>query len=324
MSPVRERVDPVLEDGELLDCIAVNVSVLLRHRGAADARSPYACQWRFAFTDADGGLPVLEHEPALSVVAEQTGHRLREIELPASAEALAELVERAGPVLLLGDAFAMRWVPYHGHAHMEHSLIVDGVSADGRWADVADGYRNRTEWGDAAPCRVRLEVAELLAICAPGGALRVHVLEQAGPPRPVDAPAWLRRNAAAMCGAEAATSLAVFADRARMDGDGLPERFERFVLACWLTYRARALHARWLASVERERAQVLPPGFAAAFDESVVGAWRRAMEFSYVASRRVRLGRALPPAPFDIVAGQAAPAELDLARRLAERLGDGR
>jgi hypothetical protein len=310
VSAVRERVDPVCEDGELLDCIAVNLCVLLRHRGAADWRSPFACQWRFAFADAEGGLPALEHEPLASVIAEQSGLRLRDVEVETGA--LAGLVERAGPVLLRGDAFAMRWVPYHGHAHMEHSFIVDGVSPDGGWAEAADGYANRTEWGDAVPCRFRLGIAELGDLCAPDGVLRAQVFERAGPPRAVDAPAWLRRNAAAMAGAGAA--LAAFADRARLDGGDLPERFERFVLACWLVHRARALHARWLGTLERD---ALPPGFAAEFEESVVGAWRRAAEFAYVASRRVRLGRALPPAPFDIVADQAAPAELDLAGSLS-------
>lgn len=319
-------VEPVCEHGQFLDCVAVNLSVLLRHLGVEDSSSPFACQWRFTFPPPAGELPVLEHRPVLSVMAEQSGYRLADRDIPRDrvGPGLAELVAGAGPVLLIGDAFSMPWVPYHGHVHMAHSFIVDGVSADARWAEVADGYTNRTEWGDAAPCRTRVAVADLAGICSPGegGALRAGIFERVGPPEPVDAGAWLRCNAAAMSGPDAATSFTTFADQARLGDGDLPARFEQFVLACWLVARARASHARWLASLARDEATLLPPEFAAAFEESVVGAWSKVMEFSYIASRRVRQGRAIPPAPFDIVARQAGPAELELAGRLLEWLRD--
>jgi hypothetical protein len=322
------RVEPACEDGELLDCVAVNLAVLLRHVGAEDSRSPFACQWCFAFPPETGELPVLEHRPLLTVIAEQSGYRMRDLELPEDrlGDRLAEVVTEAGPVLLLGDAYDMDWVPYHGHVHMEHSFIVDGVSSDGRWAEVADGYVNRTEWGDAVPCRARVAVAELIDICSrsEAGCIRAGVLEPAVSSGPVDAAAWLRRNADAMCGPEAANSFERFVDRSRLAGDDMPARFDQFVLACWLVARARALHARWLASLTGDPAGLLPPGFAAAFMDTVAGSWRKAMEFSYVAGRRVRQGRAMPPAPFDIVASQAAPAEQCLAEQLATWLGGGR
>lgn len=321
-------VEPVCEHGQLLDCVAVNLSVMLRHLGAEDSSSPFACQWRFTFPPPSGELPVLEHQPLLSVMTEQSGYRLVHVDIPGDrvGAGLARLVAGAGPVLLLGDAFSMPWVPYHGHVHMTHSFIIDGVSADAEWAEVADGYTNRTEWGDAAPCRTRVAVADLVDICSPGegGGLRAGVFERVAAPKPVDARTWLARNAAAMSGPDTAAAFESFADRDRLVQGDVPARFEQFVLACWLVARARAVHARWLASLARDRAELLPPEFAATFEGSVVGAWTKAMEFSYIASRRVRQGRAVPPAPFDIVARQAAPAELELAGRLLEWLGDER
>lgn len=319
-------VEPVCEHGPLLDCVAVNLSVLLRHAGAEDSSSPFACQWCFEFPPPTGELPVLEHRPLLSVIAEQSGYRLRHVDIAADrvGEGLAGLLAAEGPVLLLGDAYAMPWVPYHGHAHMEHSFIVDGVSVDGRWAEVADGYCNRTEWGEAVPCRARVAVEDLAGICpSPGAAgLRAGVLERTAPPRPVDAGAWLRRNAEAIAGPSTAAAFERFADPARVAAGDAPARFDQFVLACWLVARSRTVHARWLARVAREHPPLLPPGFPAEFEASVVAPWTRAMEFSYIASRRVRLGRAAPPAAFDIVAGQAAPAERELAGRLMGWVGD--
>ena len=321
-------VEPVCEHGQFLDCVAVNLSVMLRHLGVEDSSSPFACQWRFTFPPPAGELPVLEHQPLLSVMTRQSGYRLVDVDIPEDrvGAGLAEGVSGAGPVLLLGDAFSMPWVPYHGHVHMVHSFIVDGVSADARWAEVADGYTNRTEWGDAAPCRTRVAVAELIDICTPADdrGLRAGIFERVAPPQPVDARAWLLCNAAAMSGSDTATSFTSFADPARLEGGDQSARFEQFVLACWLVARARTVHARWLASLAPDDAALLPPEFAAAFEASVVSAWSKAMEFSYIASRRIRQGRAVPPAPFDIVANQAAPAELDLARQLLQWLSDER
>ncbi|GAA0467629.1 hypothetical protein Ade02nite_88400 [Paractinoplanes deccanensis] len=287
------RVDPTGLDAELLDCYDDNLQVLARHAGAADVRGPFFRDWGFT---AEG--PEFSREPVERRLREDTGLTVAwHPPLPSAVEACAALLAEGRPVLAMGDAYDMPWLPYAGHAHMTHSFVVDAI--DGGTAGIADAYHNDTAWGSARPGRTEIDTARLAGLL--GADARIATLEPAGPAMPLDPAEVMRANAEALD----VSALRDYADRIRRLDDR--PGTEELALACWLGVRSRTRYGRWLAALAERDPAVAP--VADRFRDEVVPAWRRASERAYIARQRAERGRAVPAGAFDALAGPVADAE---------------
>jgi len=293
-------------DSADLDCVCDNVALLLAHAGVADVRTPFALDWRFDLVEGRGGRPRLDLPPASlpELLAERTGFTLEWRPVGALDEAVAEWREALGrgePVLVVGDAFDLPWVPYHGRKHLDHGFVVEGVE-DGV-THVVDAYDNVTQWGRAEPLATTVPVADLAAALEDGS---WTLLVRVGDAAPLDLGERLADNAAAIVAAEADGSYRRFVDAHREPDE---PTLDNLTLQTWLLARNRALHARWLADQEGLGE------LAERFETEVVAAWRRAAETAYMALRRVSAGRQPPPAAFEATEAAVA-AEPALAAEL--------
>jgi Butirosin biosynthesis protein H, N-terminal len=302
------RCAPLLDrvDSADLDCVSDNVALLLAHAGLADVRTPFALDWRFDLRDGADGLPRLDLPPAglPELLAERTGFTLEWRPVGALPEALAEWREalaRGEPVLAVGDAFHLPWVPYHGHKHLDHGFVVEALE-DGV-AHVVDAYDNATQWGRAEPLATTVPVDDLAEALADG---RWTLLTRVGDPAPLDVAERLAENAAAILDAERDGSYRRFVEAHREPDE---PTLDNLTLQTWLLARNRALHARWLGDQEGLGE------LAERFETEVVAAWRRAAETAYMALRRVSAGRQPPPAAFEATEAAVA-AEPALAAEL--------
>ena len=293
-------------DSADLDCVCDNVALLLAHAGVADVRTPFALDWRFDLVEGRGGRPRLDLPPASlpELLAERTGFTLEWRPVGALDEAVAEWREALGrgePVLVVGDAFDLPWVPYHGRKHLDHGFVVEGVE-DGV-THVVDAYDNVTQWGRAEPLATTVPVADLAAALEDGS---WTLLVRVGDAAPLDVGERLADNAAAIVAAEADGSYRRFVEAHREPDE---PTLDNLTLQTWLLARNRSLHARWLA--DQEELGDLPERF----ESEVVAAWRRAAETAYMALRRVSAGRQPPPAALH-AAEAAVAAEPALAAEL--------
>ena len=293
-------------DSADLDCVCDNVALLLAHAGVADVRTPFALDWRFDLVEGRGGRPRLDLPPASlpELLAERTGFTLEWRPVGALDEAVAEWREALGrgePVLVVGDAFDLPWVPYHGRKHLDHGFVVEGVE-DGV-THVVDAYDNVTQWGRAEPLATTVPVTDLAAALEDGS---WTLLVRVGDAAPLDLGERLADNAAAIVAAEADGSYRRFVE-AHSEPD--EPTLDNLTLQTWLLARNRSLHARWLA--DQEELGDLPERF----ESEVVAAWRRAAETAYMALRRVSAGRQPPPAALH-AAEAAVAAEPALAAEL--------
>jgi hypothetical protein len=302
-------------DTDLLDCLAVNLAVLLGWHGHADIRTPFAARWRFrlratAAGDCAPDLPAFDLAEDLRELAGWELRWQRAGYLGSQLPAWAASTDEGQPVLVVADAFDMPWVPYAGHEHMEHSFIV--TRADGASLTVADGYANTTEWGAARPVLATLGPDETRRLLACPG--RWSVPRPAGRPavrRPLaatDVARLIRDNADEIGAASRAGRYQVFLRRAAALAHG--KDLSPLALDSWLLARSRRLHARWLDS---DAAAWVPASVRQDFSALVAAAWARAAEMAYIGLRRARAGRAVPPAMADSLR-QACSAEQDLAR----------
>jgi Butirosin biosynthesis protein H, N-terminal len=302
------RCAPLLDrvDSADLDCVSDNVALLLAHAGVADVRTPFALDWRFDLRERPDGLPRLDLPPAglPELLAERTGFTLDWRPVGPLAEAVPEWREALAegePVLVVGDAFHLPWVPYQGHKHLDHGFVVEGLE-DGV-AHVADAYDNVTQWGRSEPLATTVPVDDLAAALEDG---RWTLLVPVGDPRPLDVAARLAENAAAILEAERDGSYRRFVEAHREPDE---PTLDNLTLQTWLLARNRSLHARWLADQEGLG------DLAERFEREIVAAWRRAAETAYMALRRVSAGRQAPPATFQ-AAEAAVAAEPALAAEL--------
>jgi len=301
-APLLDRVDSADPD-----CVSDNVALLLAHAGVDDVRTPFALDWRFDLRDGADGLPRLDLPPAglPQLLAERTGFTLEWRPVGALPGALAEWREalaRGEPVLAVGDAFHLPWVPYHGHKHLDHGFVVERLE-DGI-AHVVDAYDNVTQWGRAEPLTTTVPVDDLASALADDG--RWTLLVRVGEPPPLHVGERPAENAAAILEAERDGSYRRFVE-AHLEPD--ERTLDNLTLQTWLLARNRSLHARWLADQEGLG------DLAERFETDVVAAWRRASETAYMALRRVSAGRQPPPAAFQATEAAVA-AEPALAAEL--------
>jgi hypothetical protein len=309
-------------DSHLLDCIEDNVAVLLRHAGVSEVRTPFACEWHFAFT-VERPMPSLHRSTLDARVERFTARRLRRATLAEDCvEQCRRLLPEAQALLLFGDAYFMPWLPYFGADHLEHSFLVDAVSNDGH-VRVVDAYCNRTEWGDARPVEAWVPARALAKIV---GALQTEnrghfiTLEPLSHSRSVSAEEVLRDNARhmlrALSGEDALRAFATYYDSRAEEAASV----KQFVLACWLAVRSRALHGLWLWDVSRAHPELLPPGFAERFRLEVLRPWERVNEFAYVLWRRISQGKRAVRSCFELLANGVHVGEWTLARELSAHL----
>lgn len=293
-------------EGAYLDCVSDDLALLLAAKGVTDIRTPFAADWRFDLVEVPGGLPRLDLPPSTQddQLAERTGWRPRwrpVTSLAGEVPAWQRVLGQHDPIVLVGDAFHLPWLPYRGHEHMSHGFVLDGLTPDGM-AHIVDPYDNATQWGRATPLTTDVPLASLRAALDGG---RWAVLEPAGLAHPVDPDAAVAANAEAILLAHERGGYDSFVDRHRPAGAA---ELENLALQSWLLARNRALHGRWLSTVDLE--------VAGRFDTEVAAGWRRASEMSYLALRRVRAGRQAPTAVFTALCS-VAEAETRLAQDLS-------
>lgn len=304
-------------DSAYLDCVSNTLALLLAHRGLPDVRTPFACDWRFDLAGPGDGFAGPDLPPADQdeLLATRTGWRPGWLPIGDLNDDLprwwARLAEDR-PVVLVGDAFEMAWLPYAGHEHMEHGFVLEGLSrsADGTvLAHVVDPYDNVTQWGRATPLTTEVPVSALTAALAGG---RWATLERTGLPAPLDPVPQLAGNATAILDAARTGAYERFVDQYRPMGTG---ELTHLALQTWLLTRQRGLHARWLGDLPEA---VLAPELATRFADEVETGWRRAGEVVYLALRRVAAGRAAPTSALTAVRA-ACEAETRFAADLTEK-----
>jgi hypothetical protein len=305
-----------LVDSVHLDCICDAVTLLLAQAGVADVREPFAADWRFDLVGDEEELPRLDLPPAdlADRLARRTGFALSWQRLISVEDALPrwrDLLAQNRPVLVVGDAFYLPWVPYAGHEHMDHGFVVEGIH-DNTDVQLVDPYENTTEWGRAVPQTVTLSAGELARAITAG---RWAVLTRTGEPRPVDVAAQLAENACAVD-----VNLRTFVEAHRAPDE---PALANLTLSTWLLARNRALHRRWLVDVAPALEGLGLAGLPDRFEREVAQAWKRASEASYLALRRLRSGRAVPPIAVT-AAEQATAAEAQIREYLRSRLARAR
>lgn len=309
-------------DSRYLDCVDDNVAVLLKYAGHGDTRTPFACEWHFAFASATHTVAVFR-TPIEDRIARWTPYRLVRERVGGDVIAWCrDRVVSSGPILLYGDAYFMPWLVYAGHQHIEHSFLVDAVTADDG-VRIVDAYCNRTTWGDIRPTecwishKTFLECVQTLETPMSATSARVERTDM----RPgAELVAELRTNAAAMLAAAAEQgAMSAFVD-AYTTAISDSAFVTRFVLDCWLAVRVRGLHALWLTDIAEQRPDIIAPRLAERFRVDVVSAWQRVNELAFLMQRRVSLGRSAPAGALDWIREAVIPAERKVAVELSEHL----
>lgn len=279
-------------DSAQLDCVSVNLALLLAHEGVADVRTPFAHEWALRLVDDGGGfapeLPSRAQPRSLERFAGFAPQR-RTIGLLTDAVACWRAELAAGrPVLVEADAFFLPWVPYHQNEHMSHGFVVDGIGAGADPVlEVVDPYDNNTRWGRSAPMTTAIR-SSLLVDAVRAGSWTVVV--PAGEAGTADPEAEIARNCASIVAA--AGDGTVDRLRAAARATSVPG-LHQLALWGWLFTRARELHLLWLNTVSNGPGTAAPP-FARAFGAEVVPRWRRLQEVTYIAVRRAEAGRSVP------------------------------
>lgn len=304
----------------LFDCVSDDLALLLMARGVDDVVDVFGRDWRFGVRGRDDGLvtvdlPAPDRDDRM---AERTGLRPRWHRVTALADHMLTwrtLLSAGDPVVLVGDAYHLPWLPYSGHEHMDHGFVLEGLSGDddGTVAHVVDPYDNATAWGTARPLSSGISLTALEAAMA-GGRWAALTADGAAVAAP-DPDTTIAANAAAIDSAVRRGSYTRFtASYVAASADGLPG----LSLQTWLLARDRGLHACWLA---QQPAGTLARDLADQFAGEVVTAWRRAAEAAYIAGRRAASGRLIPPSAYAAVDAAAAEAAIaaQVRRHVPER-----
>lgn len=299
-----------------MDCVSDDLSLLLAHYGVKDNEEPFSVDWRFDLQEDEPG-PVRLQLPALDLeerIAARTGLRLtwhatRDVE-----DAAREWVDRlknGRPILVVGDAFHLPWLPYHGNEHMDHGFVVDGVHGlpqrlQDLVLDVTDPYENATRWGASKPLCTTVKLADI-APAVRGG--RWGTL-QGGPGEEKHSSASCRMTDNLLALRVALEEGAYRRFSGSLDAKS-PASWEHYSLQTWLLARSRALHSRWINVHENDWQALEREGkkFPSLFDEHVTDPWKRAAQSCYLASRRTSSGKNAPPSAREILEFAAASEE---------------
>ena len=315
------QVEPVVPYASLLDCVSVNLVALLRYYGASNCYDPFRSEW---FFDDDQGKPwpTLRRVAVLSSIRAHTGLAFSRERPPRSefASCVERILQGGAPVIVHGDAFYLPWLPYYRTEHIHHAFVVDGVEGGG--LHVVDAYVIETEWGQAVPTAQTVERERVQrSVWAwsgenSGTITSIRTREECRQPSVVSI---LQGNSETLIRRRIPRQIQRFAETAERRRDDRAA-MKRFVLACWLVARSRALHLTWLRDVATSaKGGPLSSDFVDDFEHNVVSAWSQAASFSYVASRRLQQGRCPGVVSFDLVKRIAAEEER-LAAEVRNRL----
>lgn len=323
ISTVPEPATRANADWDVLDCIAVNLAVLLRRAGLPDTSTALCSQWTFMVDGRERWpVPVLEHTRREVHVERVTGLacRAHDLALDQPVEEIDHLLQTTGGVLVYADAYWLPWLPMYGRQHVEHSAAVTKVTAD--MVDITDAYTAATEWGDASYIETRLPREVLArAIRDSRGEHRhraVTVLPRAGGPV-ADACALLSANVRAVRETVVAgRAIARFAE-AYSDLRGDVDQWRAFDLSCWMVARARAAHARWLSRLTGTDRYLVPQGLVDGFDR-LARDWQRTSQLAYLNRRKVVAGRSGTAGVAGRISADLQTAEVRLCEQLADHL----
>ncbi|MFF8830832.1 acyl carrier protein [Streptomyces sp. NPDC015131] len=288
--------DPLAEairgiDTTALDCVQVNAAVLADAAHGSGTHRELGGRLRFTTRSrTTGALPTVEQQP-VDQVRQLAGPLGLALDIGAPVTEGAALLDRlpadGGALYVVGDAYRMPWLPYHGHQHMDHSLLLRATDGGAR-VEAVDAYDNETPYGRAEPVICSYERAQAAALFDGAPAVPVSV-------RPLPGPGAAREPVARTLARNAEDAALLLA------GDA-PERYAHafrdlsdqsaactaLLLETWLLARSRRLHAAWVA----DRA----PGSAhASAAAERAAAWDELAGQCYLASRRVQRGRPVPP-----------------------------
>lgn len=315
-------------DYEYLDCIENNIATLLAYEGVQDLRTPFACQWYFFFQEGAKNRVRVKRQAVEDLVLKYTGYRVSQYSLndkPLDLELYTAHIERKKPLLIIGDAFYMSWLPYFQREHMDHSFIVAGIDEERSVVKVVDAYYNHTEWGLVEPVDTNIPLAELCKITDSLGEGKEYIILEK---REGDyAISWnwngiLKENA---------TSIAQNIDRRNMLGQFCEfyrnrlddiEEIKTFVLDCWLIYRNRKMHSLWLVDSARREDESWHGEIAESFNKEIVTAWQRVNEFAYIMLRRLVRNKKAPETSFDLIENELRASEVKLAMQIIDRTED--
>lgn len=314
--PATLGVSEIIDDAPNLNCDNANVSALAQFYGVAEPSAPVGCQWHFSLP-RPGRLPAILRTPTLRAFADRTGLVFRRARPGRDYyDRVRGLVRDGVPVMVYGNQYNMKWVPYYRNEVASHPFIVDGLDTGGY--HVLEAYQNTSDWGECSPSELWITDAELAyAVETLDGPLRGVVIHLAGRRDPVeiDPVDDIRRNAAMILrriGEQ--DGLAEFSRRFRLQATDT-QAMKLYDLSCWELTRARSCHLRWLRlrSAADDR---IPRELVDRFEAELVTPWRRALQFAHLGFKRVEAGAAPPMVSFDLVERDIAAAEVSLAKEM--------
>jgi hypothetical protein len=315
------RVSEIIDDAPNLNCDNANVSALAQHYGIKEPSSPVGCQWHFSMPKP-GKLPTILRTPTLRAFAARTGLVFRRArpEPATYYDRVQDLVRGGVPVMVYGNQYNMKWVPYYRNEVASHPFIVDGLDP-GRY-HVLEAYQNTSDWGECSPSELWISEAELAdAVETLDGPLRGIMIYLSGRREPdeVDPVDDIRLNATGILRRVGEQGgLARFSRRFRRQATNV-EAMKLYDLSCWELTRSRSCHLRWL----RLRSAVdsrIPVDLVDRFEAELVAPWRRALQFAHLGFKRVEAGARPPMVSFDLIEKDIAAAEVSLAREMLARM----
>jgi hypothetical protein len=274
---------------DALDCLQTTLALVADRSYGSGSHTVLGCRWRLQ-TDEHNGLAFVRRSlhDRLDEARDLLGLRVARRWSGLDGPGMRRLLASSGPLYVVGEAYDMPWLPYHGHQFMSHSFLL--VAVEGGYT-VVDAYHNNTAWGPARPGTWTLSAAELDRVLT-RTALAL-VLRPAPSTPAVDPTLVLAGNAARARRAGHEIERYVGAVHAQLDRPGAAERL---TLDIWLLSRERALHAAWLTGIGRRD--------AGARAVRLSEAWQRLATASYVALRRTQRGAAMARSVVDDLADQ--------------------